>query len=282
MSSAHDPVRVTTPDENLEANAAGCISGVGADLEVGPRAGLKARPYVPEKASPCPVGIFERSQIYFLGSLRESGFFSDLGRGGALRGCRGMRGREFLPSRCGLRGRSPWAGALALVLLCVPAGEAARTVSGTVHRVLDGDTAIVQTSPRARLRCRLLGIDAPEVSHRRRQGGVTPGQPFGPEAKRALEQWALRRQVTVEVHGRDRYRRSLCVLFAGGRNLNLEVVREGYAWAEPERWSGAPPALRRELEAAAQEARQARCGLWADPNPEAPWAFRRRMRRGGR
>ena len=199
-----------------------------------------------------------------------------------MRRRRGMRGREVLPSRRGLRGRSPWAGALVFLLVFVSAGEAARTVSGTVRRVLDGDTAIVQTSPRTRLRCRLMGIDAPEVSHRRRQGGVTPGQPYGPEAKRALEQWALRRSVTVEVHGRDRYRRALCVLSAGGRNLNLEMVREGYAWADPARWSDAPPALRRELEAAAQEARQARRGLWSDPNPEPPWAFRRRMRVGGR
>jgi len=171
-----------------------------------------------------------------------------------------------------------WRAALLAVLLCAPASEAARAVGGTVRRVLDGDTAIVETAARTRLRCRFVGIDAPEVSHRRRQGGVTPGQPYGPEAKRALEGWALRRSVTVEVYGWDRYRRRLCVLFAGGRNLNLDLVREGYAWPEPERWSDAPPSLRREMEAAMQEARQARRGLWADPNPEPPWAFRRRMR----
>ncbi len=193
-----------------------------------------------------------------------------------------MSGRRPLLSDRRHRRRVALAGALGVLLLFVPAGEAARAVGGTVRRVLDGDTAIVETSPRSRLRCRLVGIDAPEVSHRGRHGGVTPGQPYGPEAKRALEQWALRRQVTVEVHGRDRYRRSLCVLSTGGRNLNLEMVREGYAWAEPDRWSDAPPALRRELDAAAQEARQARRGLWADPNPEPPWAFRRRMRGGGR
>ncbi len=181
----------------------------------------------------------------------------------------------------GRRWLRPWIRALALVLLFAPAGEAARAVAGTVRRVLDGDTVIVGTSPRARLRCRLAGIDAPEVSRRRREGGVTPGQPFGPEAKRALEGWALRQQVTAEVHGRDRYRRWSCVLIAGGRNLNLEMVREGYAWAQPERWSDAPPALRRDLEAAGQEARLARRGLWADPNPEPPWLFRRRMRPGG-
>ena len=197
-------------------------------------------------------------------------------RGYELRAC------ECLSSRHRGRGWPLGAVGLALVLFVATAGEAARSVGGTVRRVLDGDTAIVQTSPRTRLRCRLVGIDAPEVSHRIRQGGMTPGQPYGPEAKRALEQMALRRPVTAELYGQDRYRRSLCVLFAGGRNLNLEMVRGGFAWAEPERWSDAPPALLRELQAAEQEAWRAARGLWADPNPEPPWTFRRRMRSAGR
>lgn len=193
-----------------------------------------------------------------------------------------MSGREPFLSRRRRRGWLSWAAVLGLALFLAPAGEAARSVSGTVRRVVDGDTATVQASGRSRLHCRLVGIDAPEVSHRRRRGGVTPGQPYGAEAKRALEQRAIRRSVTVELYGHDRYRRRLCVLFAGGDNLNLEMVREGLAWAEPERWNGAPPPLRRALEAAAQEARRAGRGLWADANPEPPWVFRRRMRLGGR
>ena len=192
-----------------------------------------------------------------------------------------MSGWGFLSSRRRGRGWSLWAGALALVLFVAQGGWAERSVGGTVRHVVDGDTVVVQTAPRAKLRCRLVGIDAPEVSHRTRQGGMTPGQPYGPEAKRAMEQMALRRPVTAEIHGQDRYRRSLCVLFAGGRNLNLELVRQGFAWAEPERWSDAPPALRRELQAAEQEAWRAARGLWADPNPEPPWKFRRRMRSAG-
>ena len=193
-----------------------------------------------------------------------------------------MREGLFVSSRRRTLWRCPWTCGLALALLFAPAGEAARSVTGTIRRVLDGDTVIVETSARARLRCRFVGIDAPEVSHRRRQGRVTPGQPYGVEAQRTLERFALHRSVTVEVRGRDQYRRRLCVLFVGGRNLNLEMVREGYAWAEPDRWSDAPAALRRTLEAAAREARQTRRGLWADPNPEPPWAFRRRTRLGGR
>jgi endonuclease YncB( thermonuclease family) len=183
-----------------------------------------------------------------------------------------------------LRPRRGWilgAAALGLALFVAQWGEAARSIGGTVQRVVDGDTVVVRTS-RTNLRCRLVGVDAPEVSHRTRQGEMTPGQPYGPEAKRALEQMALHRPVTAEVHGRDRYRRSLCVLFVGGRNLNLEMVRLGFAWAEPERWSDAPPALLRELQVTEQEAWRAARGLWADPNPEPPWAFRRRMRSAGR
>ena len=39
----------------------------------------------------------------------------------------------------------------------------------------------------------------------------------------------------------------------------------------------APAALKRQLEAAETEARQAVRGLWAGVNPEPPWAFRRRL-----
>ena len=33
-------------------------------------------------------------------------------------------------------------------------------------------------------------------------------------------------------------------------------------------------------EAAEKETRQAKHGLWADPNPDPPWAFRRQMSLG--
>jgi endonuclease YncB( thermonuclease family) len=178
-----------------------------------------------------------------------------------------------------------WQGALWAVVVwlatSVPAA-AGETRSALVEHVVDGDTAFVNTSPGPRLKCRLAGIDAPEVRHRRRGAGEIPGQPFGLEAKRALEQWALRHRVTVDFYGRDTYHRSLCVLHAAGRNLNLEMVREGYAWAVRGRRVDVSPALRQELQAAESEARAARRGLWADPNPEAPWVFRRRVRGGGR
>ena len=173
------------------------------------------------------------------------------------------------------RGLGP---ALAVWAVALGPAAAAETRTGTVEFVADGDTAFVQAGAGRRLKCRLAGIDAPEVSHPRRAGGQTPGQPYGLEAKRALETWALRRRVTVEVYGRDTYRRPLCVLHAGGRNLNLDLVREGLAWVEHGRGVDAPPSLRRELVAAEREARSARRGLWANGNPEPPWQFRKRAR----
>ena len=189
-----------------------------------------------------------------------------------------MRGDAAGRGAPGLRWRR-WV--LALALGGLPAGSAvaAETRHGVVEFVPDGDTVFVGMASGPRLKCRLVGIDAPEVRHRRRDGTETPGQPFGMEAKRTLEQWALRRQVSVEVHGRDAYRRSLCVIHQAGRNLNLELVREGYAWVGQGRRVDAPAALRRDLMAAEAGARSARRGLWADPDPEPPWLFRRRAGR---
>jgi hypothetical protein len=48
-----------------------------------------------------------------------------------------------------------------------------------------------------KLRVRLYGIDAPEVRH-----GKKPGQPFGEEAKRALAEKVLRKDVTLKVNPR--------------------------------------------------------------------------------
>lgn len=66
--------------------------------------------------------------------------------------------------------------------LLTPAAAAPRTVVATVERVSDGDTLIAITDNGTKLRIRLIGIDAPEISH-----GEKPGQPFGEEARDYLD-----------------------------------------------------------------------------------------------
>jgi len=53
-------------------------------------------------------------------------------------------------------------------------------------------------------------------------------------------------------------------------NINQEMVRRGMAWHFI-RYSDDEA-----LAALEKEARKNRIGLWADPNPVAPWEFRRK------
>jgi endonuclease YncB( thermonuclease family) len=74
----------------------------------------------------------------------------------------------------------------------------------------------------------------------------------------------------VHVRGLDRYGRTVGdVTLPDGRHLNAELVRAGYAWWF-RRYSADPRFAT--LEA---QARSARRGLWAGPDPVPPWDWRR-------
>lgn len=80
-------------------------------------------------------------------------------------------------------------------------------------------------------------------------------------------------RVTVRVFDVDQYRRIVAhIYFTDGRNLNRELLKAGYAWWY--KYYSDDESLG-ELE---KEAREARRGLWADPDPEPPWDYRRRQR----
>jgi len=77
------------------------------------------------------------------------------------------------------------------------------------------------------------------------------------------------KSVTVQVLDRDRYGRTVgVVLLPDGRSLNHELVRAGLAWMY-RRYTND-----QSLSDLEEEARVARRGLWADPNPIAPWKWR--------
>ena len=82
-----------------------------------------------------------------------------------------------------------------------------------VERVVDGDTVIVESNS-----FRLLGINTPER-----------GEYLYLEAKEFLEKNSLNRSLEVKKKGKDRYQRELVYLYEGNKNLNLELVEEGYA-----------------------------------------------------
>jgi endonuclease YncB( thermonuclease family) len=110
---------------------------------------------------------------------------------------------------------------------------------------------------------RLYGIDTPERK-----------QAFGTRARQVASELAFRQTVTVRVRDVDRYGRLVAeVLLPDGRSLNHELVRAGLAWWYRQ-YARNDTALA-QLEA---EARAAKRGLWSDPQPLAPWTWRKERR----
>lgn len=138
--------------------------------------------------------------------------------------------------------------------------------TGRVVGVLDGDTIDVLTPENRVVRVRLSGIDAPE----RRQ-------PFAAASKRALSDLVYKHQVVVQGSKHDRYGRFVGKVLASGRDVNLSMVQNGFAWHYRAYAMEQPEADRAAYSNAEAVARESRCGLWRESNPVAPWAFRRRL-----
>ena len=103
------------------------------------------------------------------------------------------------------------------------------------------------------------GIDCPEKR-----------QAFGNRAKQFAPALVFGKTVTVSVLDVDRYGRTVGeVILPDGRVLNHELVRAGLAWWY-RKYAPDDDTLK-QLEA---EARQAKRGLWVEPNPMPPWAWR--------
>ncbi len=164
----------------------------------------------------------------------------------------------------------------------VRAGSATGTVDGMVVSVSDGGHLTVNRDG-TELNVRLYGIDAPVLTKVPRGEPLlsNPGQPFAGRAFMVLSNKVLHRQVTLEVVKLDRHGGAVAVVHAGTRNINLEMVSEGWAWAfrKDGKDPGDPEYLRAE-----ELARARRVGLWTQADPQPPWEFRklRKIRKDNR
>lgn len=109
-----------------------------------------------------------------------------------------------------------------LILLFLPTFSFANQLK--CFRVTDGDTIKVSRDGTT-ITVRLVGIDAPERSKRKNE----PGQPFSRKSTKHLASLVLNKSVTVKSYGKDRYGRTLGVVFSDGVNVNLEMVKVGLA-----------------------------------------------------
>lgn len=129
-------------------------------------------------------------------------------------------------------------------------GVPADPLACTVAAVVDGDTIDCADGRRIRL----LLIDTPEMSQR----------PFGREAREALAAMlpiGAPARLELDVAATDRWGRTLAYVYeSGGRMMNEEMARLGYALQETY-----PPNVRyvERIDAAVEEARAARRGLWS-------------------
>ncbi|ACN17891.1 putative nuclease [Desulforapulum autotrophicum HRM2] len=145
-----------------------------------------------------------------------------------------------------------------------------------VLAVYDGDSIKVQGTGKASdkgsaltFMVRLVGIDAPETSYRRR-----PGQPFSQEARQMLSNLVAGKTITLKCYGMDTYNRQLAEVFADGINVNMALLTAGMA----ERYrgylvKGLDPEPYRRAEAAAKKAYR---GVWGlGGNYQSPRSWRK-------
>ncbi|MBQ7155579.1 MAG: thermonuclease family protein [Synergistaceae bacterium] len=140
-------------------------------------------------------------------------------------------------------------------------------VSGTIKRVIDGDTAVV-TVDGAERRVRLLGVDTPETVHPNK-----PVQFYGKEASNFTKEALTGKRVWLEYDAspQDRYNRHLVYIWtAKPKNIdeasmrkdmfNARLLLDGYAKVMIIKPNKRYEELFKKFE---NEARNAKRGLWS-------------------
>ncbi len=134
--------------------------------------------------------------------------------------------------------------------------------------VYDGDTIKIIENGKE-ITIRLVGIDAPEISHKQ----DLPGQPFCLKAKEYLSALVAEKTVRIKFYGKDASGKSLGEIFAEKVNINIEMIRAGLA----EVYRG-PPARHLDIgtyREAEIKARESVKGIWELQDQYfSPWDWR--------
>jgi micrococcal nuclease len=148
---------------------------------------------------------------------------------------------------------------LTLLLLIFPL--TAHAWMAKVVSVTDGDTIKVYHVEQGQVKIRLYGIDTPEKA-----------QPYGKAAGKHLVSLIAGATVDIESVATDRYGRTVGIISDSGTNINQQMVQAGYAWVYKRYCNREFCDFWLVLE---NEARADKKGLWKEPNPVAPWEWRR-------
>jgi len=135
--------------------------------------------------------------------------------------------------------------------------SATEVIEGRVVGVHDGDTVTLLIAGNQQLKIRLAQIDAPELD-----------QAFGQKSKQSLSDMVFNKAIKVEKETVDKYGRTVGTLIVDGMDANREQVKRGMAWAYKQYLHD------QSLLQVEEDARQAKAGLWSEPNPMPPWEYR--------
>ncbi|MCC6422946.1 MAG: thermonuclease family protein [Phycisphaerales bacterium] len=130
---------------------------------------------------------------------------------------------------------------------------------GEVHRVIDGDSAVVSVNSQEVL-IHLMGVDAPDMKFTDQQ----VEEYWSTQARNYLLERLTNKTITLKLdpqQTRDRFGRLLVYAYLSDTdNINLGMVRDGYAYADRRE----KHLMEAQFESAEAEARQRRRGLWMD------------------
>jgi len=146
--------------------------------------------------------------------------------------------------------------ALAVCVLISGTGPLAGTkdLTSPLVSVLEGNTLEVLRNNKAE-RIRLSGIDCPEK-----------GQADGKRAKQAASELVFWDDVTSQMHGKDKYERTIAdVLLPDGTLVNHTLVKDGWCWCYRKY-----ALLDTKSEGLEQSVREGRKGLWANLSSVPP------------
>ena len=155
----------------------------------------------------------------------------------------------------------------------VHADEPIGTVIGIVTSTTDGSHITVNNNG-TEIFVQLHCIDAPVITKIRRNEPwlSKPGQPYAGRAFMSLSNKVLHKQVRLDIMRMNHHHQAVAIVWVEDRNINLEMVAEGWVWAD--RKCKKRPADA-EYVVAEEQARSRKAGLWAQENPQSPWEFRK-------
>ena len=131
-------------------------------------------------------------------------------------------------------------------------------------KVSDGDTLNVQKVENGKfvgevMKIRMFGIDAPEKT-----------QDYGIESKQALEKLVNGKTLEIEEKNRDRYGRTVAVVYVNGKNVNEEMVKNGNAW-----WYQEYDKKDTKMQTYQENAKKNKLGLFGKRGYVEPWNYRK-------